>query len=255
MKGSKTWKDLRYCYVVDCISLILKRGVVATFNQFQLILLKPFLSQKFQKIFTLLVYPCHDRAQSSFSSQMVNYAFSAQQCCAKNFQLKFQLNSFRQIFLGEASRDSETVSVSLTMFLTVHSNTHRKVNLQIISRIQFCGFKNTCSCLGHTVPVTFWQPVNRQFSSLWWWVGLESCRTQGPWPPPTAFSLFTGVFTTVQSTNSIFCQTHHVNKRWEVLSLGTWDYASTVSRMWILKHVVWSHFGVCVCPSLPRVLR
>lgn len=57
-----------------------------------------------------------------------------------------------------------------------------------------------------------------------------------------------------QSTNSIFSQTHHMNKRWEELSLGTLGYASTLSRMWILKHVLWSHFSVCVGPSLPRVL-
>jgi len=58
-----------------------------------------------------------------------------------------------------------------------------------------------------------------------------------------------------QSTNSIFSQIHHMNKRWEELSLGTLGYASTLSRMWILKHVLWSHFCVCVRPYLPRVLR
>lgn len=117
-----------------------------------------------------------------------------------------------------------------------------------------CGIKNTCNCLG---ALSHFHPGSPRTGGLALRGGGEGLAVSNTRAGASTHSILIvyRVFTPVQSTNSIFSQTHRMNRRWKVLSLGTLDYASNVSRVWIWEHVVWSHFSVYVCPSPPGLLR
>ena len=76
MRGSKTWKDSRYRYLIDCIFLILKRGVVPSFKSIPVNILKAILVLEISKYFCPVGISSSRQGLIIFNSQMVNYVFS-----------------------------------------------------------------------------------------------------------------------------------------------------------------------------------